>query len=60
MLTRRENQIARLAHNGKSNKEIARELNIAPLTVQSTMRNIFKKIGVSRRKDVLPKLGISK
>jgi LuxR family maltose regulon positive regulatory protein len=34
---------------GRSNKEIARELGIAPETVKSHVKNLFVKLGVDRR-----------
>jgi len=38
-----------LLSEGRSNKDIARALSIAPETVKSHVKNIFGKIGVERR-----------
>ncbi len=49
VLTTREHQIAALAARGRSNKAIADELVISPLTVARHVANIFAKLGVSSR-----------
>jgi len=48
-LTLRERQILTCLAQGKSGAEIAGELNIAPLTVRTHIRNIFEKFGVHSR-----------
>lgn len=48
-LTSKELQILTLVADGKSNKEIAKQLNVAPETIKSHMKNIFLKLGVSSR-----------
>lgn len=48
-LTKRELEVARLVSDGKSNPEIAAELFLSQKTVESHMRNIFNKLGVSSR-----------
>ncbi len=48
-LSPREQQIAAAAAAGQSNKEIARLLDISPWTVSSHLRQIFAKLGISRR-----------
>jgi NarL family two-component system response regulator LiaR len=45
-LTGRERQILAALADGKSTVEIARELAISPLTVQSHVKNILSKLGV--------------
>ena len=45
-LTGRERQILRALADGRSTPEIARELGISPLTVQSHVKNILAKLGV--------------
>ena len=48
-LSPRERNILERIGQGKSNKEIARELGIAPETVKSHIKNIFIKLAVDRR-----------
>lgn len=48
-LTRRERQIAALASEGLSNKEIAIELRIGPATVKNHIHNILEKLQIRRR-----------
>jgi LuxR family transcriptional regulator, maltose regulon positive regulatory protein len=48
-LSPRESDILRLIAEGLSNKEIARDLVIAPETVKSYIKNIFIKLNVVRR-----------
>jgi DNA-binding NarL/FixJ family response regulator/tetratricopeptide (TPR) repeat protein len=51
-LTKRELEIAELATDRKTNREIAAELFLSGKTVESHMRNIFNKLGVSSRVEV--------
>ena len=48
-LTERELQLARLVVERKTNPEIASELFLSQKTVETHLRNIFRKIGVSSR-----------
>jgi DNA-binding CsgD family transcriptional regulator len=48
-LSSRELQIARLVEGRKSNKAIARALNISPRTVSTHLSNIYQKLGISSR-----------
>jgi DNA-binding NarL/FixJ family response regulator len=48
-LTRREREIAALASQGLSNKEIAIELRIGPATVKNHIHNILEKLQIRRR-----------
>jgi LuxR family transcriptional regulator, maltose regulon positive regulatory protein len=48
-LSPRERSVLALLSEGRSNKDIARALSIAPETVKSHVKNIFGKIGVERR-----------
>ena len=48
-LTPREGDILKLIVDGLSNKEIARNLTIAPETVKSHVKHIFTKLNVERR-----------
>ena len=49
VLTQREWKVMALAAKGKSNKEIARQLNIAAGTAKIHLHHIFRKIGVRNR-----------
>jgi len=48
-LSRRESDILKLIAEGLSNKEIAKDLAIAPETVKSHVKHIFTKLNVERR-----------
>ena len=51
-LTKRELDVARLVGEGKSNPEIAAELFLSPKTVESHIRNMFRKLSVTSRVEV--------
>jgi len=51
-LTERELQVARLIVDRRTNPEIAAELFLSPKTVESHVRNLFRKLGVSSRVEV--------
>ena len=48
-LSARENEILALVEQGRSNKEIARQLAISSATVKNHMHNILQKLQVTRR-----------
>ena len=48
-LSRREREILHYIVEGKTNKEIACDLNIAEQTVKTHVYNLYQKIGVRRR-----------
>lgn len=47
-LTRREEQYAELMAWGGSTKEVADRLNVSIRTVENTLRNIYRKIGIQK------------
>jgi DNA-binding NarL/FixJ family response regulator len=51
-LTKRELEIAELVTDRKTNREIAATLFLSDKTIESHLRNIFVKLGVSSRVDV--------
>ena len=48
-LTRRDRRLLRLIGQGLSDKEIARELNLAPATVRAYNSELYAKLGVANR-----------
>lgn len=48
-LTERETEVLRLVAQGKTNKEIARELEIGEKTVKTHVSNILAKLGMQSR-----------
>lgn len=56
-LSKREKEVLRLLLQGKSNKQIARELGITEPTVESHLTNIYRTLDVASRAELLAKLG---
>jgi len=54
LLSCREEEIARLAARGLSNKEIAQRLGISPWMVATHLRRMFLKLDISRRIEPCP------
>ncbi len=55
-LTAQEQKVANAIKEGKTNKEIAAELFISLSTVKTHINNIYKKLGVGSRKELLSKM----
>ena len=55
-LSSREQQIALLISEGKSDKQIAEELFISPATVSTHNKKLFKKLGVHSRVELMNKV----
>jgi DNA-binding NarL/FixJ family response regulator len=53
VLTPREAEVTELLQSGKSNAEIANELNVSIETVRSHARRIYRKLGVKTRRELL-------
>ena len=49
ILTKREQEIAVLVSDGKTNIEIAKALNIAEITVKKSLSNIYARLGITNR-----------
>lgn len=48
-LSRRESEVLRLLAEGRTNRDIARQLGLSPRTIDRHVGNIFNKLGVSSR-----------
>jgi DNA-binding NarL/FixJ family response regulator len=53
LLSQRERQIVPLLAEGLTNKEIAQKLKISGETVKKHLKNVFDKLGVHRRTQVV-------
>lgn len=54
--TEREGEVVRFLIRGKSNNQIALELEISPRAVEQHLTHIYEKIGVSSRAEAIIKL----
>ena len=52
-LTNREREVAKLAAEGRSAREIARELYIGERTVETHLANAYAKLGVSSKMELV-------
>jgi DNA-binding CsgD family transcriptional regulator len=53
-LTRRENDVARRAAQGRSNREIADELSLSIRTVENHLQRVYDKLGLAGRRELSP------
>lgn len=53
LLTKREEDVVALAINGLTNRQIARELGLSQHTVKNYMFEIFEKLGISTRVELV-------
>jgi DNA-binding CsgD family transcriptional regulator len=51
-LTASERRVARLAADGRTNREIAQELFVTPKTVENHLRHAYAKLGVAGRREL--------
>jgi DNA-binding CsgD family transcriptional regulator len=47
VLSRREEEIARLVATGLSNRDVSNKLGLSPHTVKNCLSRIFEKLGIS-------------
>ena len=59
MLTPRERFIVKLVQQGKTNQEIASQLNIAEITVKKQLSHLYKLFGVTNRTGLIHKIQAS-
>ncbi len=57
LLTARESDVLELLQRGRSNAEIAVELHVGVETIRTHARNIYRKLGVSTRRELTPRSG---
>lgn len=55
-LTRREVEILHLLARGRTNKEIAADLYISPLTVRTHLEHVYEKLGVGNRTEAVARI----
>jgi DNA-binding CsgD family transcriptional regulator len=55
-LTSQELVVARLAAGSRTNREIAGELVVSVKTVEYHLRNVFQKLGITRRRELAARL----
>ncbi|MGW5383207.1 LuxR C-terminal-related transcriptional regulator [Nocardia sp. NPDC003963] len=58
-LTRQEDKVARLARAGHSNRRIAEELFVTVRTVEFHLSGVYRKLGISGRRELAGALGVT-
>lgn len=56
ILSKRERELMQLVKDGKRNNEISERMNIAQVTVEKTLTNIYRKLNVTNRTAAIAKL----
>jgi DNA-binding CsgD family transcriptional regulator len=51
-LTPTEEQVAKLAAIGRTNREVAKELFISPKTVEANLARAYRKLGIASRAEL--------
>ena len=51
-LTAQEPHIARIVATGATSKEVAAQLFVSPRTIEAHLRNIFRKLGITSRRQL--------
>jgi DNA-binding CsgD family transcriptional regulator len=52
VLTDHELQISRLVATGATSREVGAQLFLSPRTIEAHLRNIFRKLGISSRRQL--------
>jgi DNA-binding CsgD family transcriptional regulator len=58
-LTTREREVALLAANGMSSKQVGQRLHLSTRTVDTHLARVYRKLGISTRTELAPALGIA-
>ena len=59
LLTKREREIALLVSEGKTNMEIAKQLNVAEITIKKSLSNIYSRLGINNRASLSKKISVN-
>jgi len=55
-LTQSEERVAALVTQGRTNREVGQSLGLSPKTVEWTLTNVYRKLGVRSRTELTVKL----
>ena len=53
LLTEREKEVLQLIAEGKTNKDVAGQLNLSPQTIESHRANLMQKLGLHSTADII-------